>query len=100
MAAAFHAAGDASLGQIAGDWINDVSGKVVAQFRIGVARKKLPKIFTGVSIGEILPQKTLDGFGHFGGEAAIADRARNRLMEADGAAEAEVVGVDHLSVDS
>jgi hypothetical protein len=82
MASAFHATGHASLGQVAGDWGNDLSRKVVAQFRIGVARKKLPEIFA-VAIGEIAAQKALDGLGNFGREAAIADRARDRLMETD-----------------
>lgn len=96
---AFHSAGNASFGQIARNWSDDLSGKVVAQFRIGVARKKLPEIFSRVAVGEIPAEKALDGLRDFSREAAVADRARNGLMKTDGAAQAKVVGVQHLSVD-
>src|SRR5208282_5264054 len=99
MVSAFHPAGHSSFGQIARDRSDGLSGKVVAQFRIAVARKKLPQIFTRVAIDEVPTQKTLDGFRNFGGEAAISDWPGNRLMETDGAAQAKVVGVRHLSVD-
>lgn len=99
VASAFHAARHVALGQIAGDWIDGFSRKVVAQFRIGVARKELPEIFTGVAIGEVLAQKPLDGFRYFGREAAIANRPRDGLIQTESATEAKVVSIHHVSTD-
>src|SRR5437588_88707 len=44
-------------------------------------------------------QQALDGVRHVGGHAAIADRARDRGVRAEAAADAEVVRVDELRSD-
>src|ERR1017187_2919056 len=96
---AFHAAGHASLGQIARDRIDRLSRQVVPQFSIAVASKKMPEILARAGIREVSAQKPLDGFGNLSRQAAISHRPCEGLIQTKRPAQAEVVGIDHLAVD-
>ena len=61
--------------------------------------KKAPQILTRPAIGEVAAQQAFDGFRDLGREAAKSDRPRNRLIQAERTAQAEVVGVHHVAVD-
>src|SRR5579863_6353247 len=88
---AFYAARYAALGQIAGDCINRLSRQVIAQFRIAVASKKVPKILACVGIREVRAKKSLDGLRNFGCQASISHRPCDGLIQTKCSAKAKVV---------
>ena len=71
------------------------AGKEPAQLHIIVSSKELSEIFIGTSLVEIMAKQPLNGIGHLGRQAAIPNWTRNRLMETDRAADAEVISVFH-----
>ena len=69
--------------------------KKLAQLRVGVADKEPAQIFARLALRKIPPQQPLERIRHFRGRAAISDRARRSLVQAERSAHAEVVGIDH-----
>ena len=56
------------------------------------------EVFAGVAGGEVAAEQALDGVGAVFGGGAVADLAGEAGVLADGSADAEVEGVDHLAV--
>src|SRR5437868_1276879 len=73
-------------------------GKNSANLVIGMTRKVLAQVLGTASRFAIMRQQPLDSIGHLIGWAAIAHRTRNRLVLADSATNAEVIGIYHPSV--
>src|ERR1700722_8529973 len=82
--------------KIAADRDNFFAGELAAQFRIRMAREIGAEIFILAAVGDVGVQQAFDGGWNFAGDAAIAAEAGDALVFADGAAQAEVVGVDQL----
>src|SRR5204863_2365108 len=78
---------------------HEAAGQERAQVVVGVARGELAEALPGPPVVEIRAQQALDRRGRLAGRYPVADRARYRLVEADGAADAEVVGVHERAVD-
>src|SRR5215472_2180781 len=78
---------------------NGFSGQKFPQFRVAVPREKAAQILARLAVGEISTEQTLEGLGHFTGEAAIAHRPRRGLMETQSPADAEVIRVKHAAID-
>src|SRR5215469_17809889 len=86
-------------GQISRDGGHAFSCQKLAQLGFAVPRKETAQILGWLSLSEIAAQKTLEGVGNFTGQAAISDRTRNGLMQAEGATHAEVVRVREGPID-
>src|SRR4029077_6780072 len=69
------------------------SRQALTQFFIAAARKIVPQVFLGRPFVEVSAQQAFDRVRHFAGHAAIPDRTRDRLMQANGAAHTKVIGV-------
>src|SRR5271170_8221527 len=63
-------------------------------------RKKLAKVFVLRTFALIRREQALDGVRNVGCGAAVANGSRNGGELPEAAAYAEVVGIDHLAVDS
>ena len=74
------------------------AGQMRAQFVIRMAREPLAQVLVVPAVGKILPQQTLDRFGHQRRRAAITNWARDICELAYRAAKAEVVGVRQLAL--
>src|SRR5262245_28064821 len=72
---------------------NDLSRQKGPQLVVGVPREKLAQALAPRPLHFEAMQQALDRVGHLGRGAAIADRPRDRCVRAEGAADAEVVGV-------
>src|SRR5215468_2746859 len=91
----FDSVWNAAWGRVAQHSTNPFACKRLAQFSVAVARKKLPQIFIAVALIEITPQQSLDRIRHFAGQASIANRACDGLVQPDSPSHAEVVSVQH-----
>src|SRR5579862_4769777 len=87
------------LRQIAGHCRNHFPGKKLAQLRVAVARKEATQILSGFALGEIAAKKPLQRVRNVRRRAAVADRPRRCLMQAECSANAEIIGVDQAVVD-
>src|SRR5262249_39251967 len=67
--------------------------KKSAQSNVGVTRKKLAQIFTGLACLKIAAQKALNRIGHILRRAAIADGPREAGMFSDSASQTEIVSI-------
>lgn len=91
-----HSVGNRAGGKIARDGRDDGAGKLGAEIAVRMAGKIGAKIFVGVASGEIGFEKAFDGFGNVFRGASISDLTGNAGVFADGAADAEVIGVNQL----
>src|SRR5262245_55270746 len=84
---------------IARDRLDELAGQESTQLVVGVTGGELAEVLARPPLGEKATQQALHCRSHLGGRQAKSDRTGDRLMAADGAADAEVVGVDDRSVD-
>src|SRR5438067_935110 len=63
-----------------------------------MAGKEAPEVLAGLTLGKIMSEQALDRVWNFCGQAAISGGAGRRLMQAERAAYAEVVGVEQAVV--
>jgi hypothetical protein len=89
-----HSVRDWAGGKITRHWCNDGAGELGAKSVIGMAREIGAEIFVCVAGSEISLEQTLDGLRDIFRSAAISDLPRNAGVLADGAAYAEIIGVD------
>src|SRR5579863_2545874 len=64
-----------------------------------MACEKLTQVLTAGVFDQIAAQETLNRVRHFGGKAAIPDGPGDRLMQANRAAQAEVIRIQHAVAD-
>src|SRR5579883_1325455 len=91
--------GNAIGGKIAkGDFrlVGRLAGEDGTQVAGGVASEKAPQGLGVMTVGMEIVEEARNGVGDFACGATIADGARNSGDLADAAADAEVVGVDHI----
>ncbi len=91
--------GNAIGGKIAkGDFrlVGRLAGEDGTQVAGGVASEKAPQGLGVMTVGIEIVEEARNGVGDFACGATIADGARNSGDLADAAADAEVVGVDHI----
>src|SRR5262245_54824922 len=86
-------------GDVARDRLDQLAGQERAQLVVGVAGGELAEVLARPPLGEKAAQQAFDRRRDSRGRQAKPDRARDRLMAADGAADAEVVGIDDRAVD-
>src|ERR1700737_594415 len=70
-----------------------------ANLFVRVACEKPPQILAGRALLVEFPKQPLNGIRHFRGRAAITDGPRNRRKLTHAAADAEVIRVDHATID-
>src|SRR5579871_873324 len=61
-------------------------------------REELTQVFVALAIALESIHQSLDSVWYVGGSATIADRARDGSKFANASANAEIIGIDHLSV--
>src|SRR5437763_10404485 len=83
---------------VARDRLDELAGEEPAQVVIGVARGEMPEGLARQTVGQEGAQQPLDCREDVRRGQAEPDRAGDRLVEADGAADAEVVGVHERAV--
>src|ERR1700733_5780845 len=64
-----------------------------------MSRKKLPQVLATETVNRISAKQALNRVRHFAGEAAIAHRACNRLMQPNRTTKTEVVRILHAVAD-
>src|SRR5882672_12692733 len=86
------------LRHIARHGLHGLAGQDGADLLVAARGAELAEVVALPPLGQVDAEQPLDGRGHLAGRRAIADGPRRRLMRPHGAADAEVVGVDHLPV--
>src|SRR5438128_5471854 len=81
-------------GAVARDRLDELARQQRAELVVRVPRRELAKVLVRPAVGQEDAQQALDRRGHVGRRQPEADRSRDALIAPDGAANAEVVGID------
>jgi hypothetical protein len=74
---------DGAGGDVAFDCGQHFSGKVGAEFFVGVASEPCAQVLVGHAVGQVLAQQTFNGFGDEWGRASVAHGAGDCSVLAD-----------------
>src|SRR3954453_11983313 len=64
-----------------------------------MAAEEAPEVLTGLALGEVLREQALDGIRNVGCRAAISNRPRRGLIQAERATDAKIVSIDEAIAD-
>src|SRR5207244_13075522 len=78
--------------------LHEFASQKLAQFLILMSGKELAQVFSEVAVFQVAAQQALDRVWNLAGRAAVANRTRRCLVQADGATQAEVVRIHHAAI--